>query len=291
MKMKKFWACFLLLITFTQIFSIKILGKEEETENPDPAGIKTEVLGDTIEPVEIVDIVEPVVSATDSIEIFYPDYEKWEVVSLEGKLKMQGLPLSPSLKIFMQRDSLLSISVRAPFVGEAGRMDLNPDSVLIVNKMNKTYVSEGIREFLKYYPGGLADVQDLLLGRFFLPGCDVTEVDLDDYIDIYFEDDQINIVPKGSVEIPGVKYGFVVDNLFNPLMLIVMPEGRNDAQIAAIYTHKLQGYDIRFIFQDSNRLIEATMEMKNPEWKGSAPKPMDLKKFRKVGLADLMKGF
>lgn len=223
-------------------------------------------------------------------ELSYPQYEDWDAVTIQGKLKMQGLPLSPTLKIFMLKDSLINISIRAPFVGEAGRVVLTKDSLLGINKMNKTYVAENIRELVKYYPDGIRDIQNLLLARFFLPGVDIDEIDLDEIIDIYYTDNQYNVVPKGLAEIPGVKYGYVVDEEFNPQMMVVLPENRPDMEIDVLYTYASKGYDIRFMIINGGNIKEMTLELKNPEWEGEEPKPIDIdNKFTKLRFEDFLK--
>lgn len=228
--------------------------------------------------------------ANDSVWVEYPDYQPWSEVTLQGKLKMRGLPLSPSLKIFMKKDELISVSVRAPFIGEAARMEITPDTALVVNKINKTYVKEGIKDFLKYYPGDLGDVQDLLLARFFLPGFDVMEADLDSLVEVVLEEGQFNVVPIGEAEIEGVKYGFVVDEVFQPRMLIVIPENRPDVEIGAFYKYYNSGYDLQFVYQEGEKAYDFTLELKNPEWKGEMPKPIELeKKYKQLSLGDFMR--
>ena len=223
------------------------------------------------------------------LELSYPDYLPWDKVTLQGKLKMKGLPLSPTIKIFMKKDSLISISARAPFVGEAVRIEMNRDYFTAVNKMNKTYVNENISEFLKFYPGGLSDVQNLLLGRFFLPGFDVTEEDLEPLIDIFYEDGQYNVVPKGEAVIEGISYGFVVDDMFRPLMLVALPENKEEMEISVVYNYKLQGYDLLFSYIDGSKGFETTLELKEPEWGGEAPKPIDLeKKYRQLTVSEFI---
>ena len=225
-------------------------------------------------------------------ELQYPDYVDWDKVSLQGKLKMEGLPLSPTVKVFMQKDSLISMSIRAPFIGEAARIDITPDVITAVNKMNKTYVQENIEEFLKYYPGDISDLQDLLLARFFLPGYNVSEISLDDLIDIYYEDNQYNVIPKGEAEIDGIKYGFVVDSLFNPLMLIILPEENPDIELTALYDYKSRGYDLILNYQEGERIIAMDIEFKEPEWKGDIPKDIDLdKKYRKLSFGEFINSF
>ena len=244
------------------------------------------------EEVEVVDIVT--VESPDSMqyEIEWPDYDPWEVVTLEGKMKMRGLPVSPSVKIFMKKNSLVSISVRAPFLGEVGRLELTPEELTIINKMNKTYVKENIKG-LGVIGGkilSINDVQDLLLGRFFIPGHDVTTEDLDELVDIFYEEDQFNVIPKGDAEISGVTYGFAVDAEFNPKLLVVIPENKErDIEVSAEYNRKLSGYDLTFAYGEGNKNMEVTFEFKAPEWKGEAPKSIDLdSKYRQLSIMEFM---
>lgn len=243
------------------------------------------VLSDSIDVLTPVHIDLP----EDTLAITMPEFFPWQTVNLQGKLKMKGLPFSPTIKIFMQKDSLIDISIRAPFVGEAGRIEITPDSILAYNKMNKTYVSESIQGVRNFYPGGINDLQNLLLGRFFLPGIDVNAVDLSDFVEIYYEDNQYNVIPKGEAEIEGLKYGFVVDDSFNPLMLIVMPSEKVDTELYATYTYTLQGYNLQIHYMNGDKGIEVIFEIKNPEWGGDAPKGVNIdKKWRKLNLIDFM---
>ena len=243
---------------------------------------------------------------TGEVVVLEESAEPWEVVTLQGKLKMRGLPLSPNVKIFMQHDSLISISLRAPFVGEAGRMDITPDSLIAVNKMSKSYTKLGLRDMglgmenniSQTSPDvrnrmGIREIQELILGQFFLPGIDLASVELGEVVDVFANEDspsQFNIVPKGEAEIEGVKYGFVVDEEFKPLMLMILPEAREDVEMDVLYTYKLQGYDLRIVYQDNSHAFEATLELKSPEWEGEAPKPIEIgKKYKEVRVWELFR--
>ncbi|MCH5234524.1 MAG: DUF4292 domain-containing protein [Muribaculaceae bacterium] len=233
---------------------------------------------------------------------FIDTKEEAKGISIQGKLKMAGLPLSPSLKIYLEKDSLIDISVRAPLIGEAGRLEITPDSVTIVNKMNKTYVKEGIADFLRYYPGGINDVQSLLLARFFLPGVNIEEANLEELIDIYYENEQYNVIPKGEAELPGITYGYIVDQYFNPLTLVILPESRPDVEIDTFYTYSIppsspftyptSPYTIQLIYQEGAKALEINLELKQPELTDSAPKPIDVsKKYRQVSISDFLRSF
>lgn len=246
-------------------------------------------------------VEESTVTETEGMELEL-DLVLFEKATLQGKLKMKGLPLSPSIKIFMERDSLIDISLRAPFVGEAGRAVITPDTLVVVNKMSKTYIAESLRNVL----GGktpsdsvasksilsINDIQDLLLGRFFLPGIDLETVEFSDVMDIYpDEEEKYNVVPKGEAEIENVTYGFVVDRDFVPLMMVLLPQYLPDVEIDVFYTYKLKGYDLKAVYQKGNKALDLTLELKDPEWNGEKPNGIEIgNKFRKVNFEEFMRG-
>lgn len=242
--------------------------------------------------VEVVEIEPEEMSDSTFLELEFPDYLPWEVVTLEGKLKMQGLPLSPTVKIFMERDSLISASMRAPFLGEVGRLEITPEKLLVVNKMSKTFMEQDLRGrgVIGDKVLGIREVQALLLGRFFLPGIDIANVDLEEFVDIFYEDDQFNVIPKDAAVIEGVKYGFAVDQQFNPTLLVVMPNDSSDRdlEVAAEYFRKLSGYDLTISYSEGDKNVEMKFEFKSPEWKGEAPKGIDLGKYKRVGLKEII---
>ena len=206
---------------------------------------------------------------------------------------MKGLPLSPSVKIFMERDRMINISLRAPFVGEVARVELTPTTVLVVNKINKVFIKENLQNFemISASKLGINDIQDLLLGRFFIPGYDVNTADLDDLLEIFYEDEQINVVPRGEARIEGVNYGYSIDEDFNPLLMIVVPEKTgSDLEFSAEYLRKSSGYNIIFDFLDGQKSYEMTLELKSPSWNGEAPGSIDLgSKYKQVSLNQFLR--
>lgn len=293
--MKKLSGLFILVVISLNLLYAQDLnsdnsGKENEWVDEVTVNDPDSVAAEEIE-VEVAEIIIPEeIPDSISFDLEWPSYEAWNNVVLAGKLKMKGLPLSPSVRIYMKRDSLIDLSLRAPFMGEVGRMQLSCDSVIAVNKVNKTYIKANVADFLKYYPGGIGDVQDLLLGRFFLPGIDLDEVEPEDVTEIFYEDGQYNVVPIGDAEIAGIKYGFVVDEFFNPLMLIIIPENRENMEASVIYEKKLQGYDLRMEIQEGNNIFGFTLELKDPEWGGEVPKNLEIgKKLKEVTLSEFLK--
>lgn len=272
--------------------SDKAATQEPSSEEPKTAPIVNSPEGESVTEISTTE-------ETEEWEIIWPEYQEWSVARIQGKLKMNGLPVSPTLKIYMKRDSLIDISLRAPFVGEAGRLILMPDSVTLINRMNKTYAGGSFRKDISAaLPIGLLDVQDLLLGRFFLPGFNVMEADLDELVDIYYGDNGLfNIIPKGAAEIQGVRYGFTTDGYFKPLMLMILPdvsqqrgeESEEGVEVDVVYSWLKNGYDMGVTYTDGKRTFEATLELKDPEWDGEGPKEPDLKKFKQLTMGDFVR--
>lgn len=100
----------------------------------------------------------------------YGNYYDWNEVSLDGKVKMTGLPINPTAKVYMQRGKSVLISLRAPLVGEVGRIEIDNDTLRAYNKLKKTYCVEGISRYLDDAGATITDVQDLILARIFVLG-------------------------------------------------------------------------------------------------------------------------
>lgn len=221
------------------------------------------------------------------------NWEDWEKVSLSGKFKMDGLPLSPSLKIYMERDSLIIISLRAPFVGEAGRMEITPDTILAVNKMKKTYVAESLNDILAYYPGTISDLQELILGRIILPGFGGLRDTEKENVEIYTDDfSEYSLIPSQRALLEGVSYGYLINQEFLPIVLLIIPEQDPNVNILLNYTYKKKGYDLEFIYESPTFNQDFRMELDNPDWEGKSIEPINLNgKYRRQNIAEFMRSF
>lgn len=233
-------------------------------------------------------------SSLDNLQ--WPQYENWDKATIQGKLKMQGLPLSPSLKIFMQKDSLIDVSVRAPLVGEAARILLTRDSVLLVNNLKKVFTREALPSYSRLTGGfGISDIQNLLLARLFVVGYDWNYIEAPNYLDVFDNAGTgFILAPKDWVKLPEINYGFTTDTLFRPLMMMALPANNPDVELDALFNYHGADYDITLDFKDPGRLgnIQATLELKKPSFAGEAPKDKDLgKKYRQVSLNEFLRSF
>lgn len=218
-------------------------------------------------------------------------WNDWTEVSLSGKLKMAGLPVTPSVKIYMQRDSSIFISLRAPLVGEVGRAEITDSTVLVVNKMKKIYIEESLEKVMSFYPGTIADLQNIFLGRIALPGLGLLSHDVEENLDIYSEaDTTYSLVVNEDMAIPGVNYGYVINRGYWPVALLVLPESNPDLTVTLTYDYFENGYDMTFFYRSEKKIIQADLEFDLPNWE---PKPFDRislnSKYRKVELTDFLK--
>ncbi|MCM1378218.1 MAG: DUF4292 domain-containing protein [Clostridium sp.] len=97
-------------------------------------------------------------------------YSDWGRVELNGKLSCELLPMSVTARVYMEKNKLIRLSLRAPLVGEAARIELNNDSLVVANKLNRCYAVIPMAEIKKIYPNPMTDLQNILLGRITIMG-------------------------------------------------------------------------------------------------------------------------
>ncbi len=220
------------------------------------------------------------------------EYSDWETVELDGKLRMEGLPLTPNVKIYMERDKSVSISLRAPFVGEVGRLEANQDSVSVINKMNRTYSTYAVAD--SPVPVDVSTLQCLLLQRINIPGRGQLGEDTVSLLDMYMTEDfqQFLMLPKREVEIEGCSYGFVTDGEGKLVAIIVTIDSAEDDSVTVEYTPDGSGTDIDVLAAIGERIYRAQLDLKAPKWnvEGFAsivPGP----KYRRLPFKEFLKAF
>lgn len=242
-------------------------------------------------------------------EMELPAYSDWGSVELNGKLYMERLPLTPSVKIYMKKSSEISVSVRAPFIGEVGRIEIAGDSILAVNKMKRIYCSESI-EGLKYdYPDIVGDLQALLLGRVVVfrdgqlshrnaPWLDITPVATDSTLNTETEAPleterkwQLNF-PKGRTDADEFGYTYLVDS-----------QGRVEQLGMALQSAELEGgmivdyngdkSDMTFVLLKNDELkYMVRLALDAPRWGATGMAPLKINgKYRHVGISEFIKSF
>lgn len=217
----------------------------------------------------------------------------WQSLSISGKLKMAGLPLSPSVKIFMEKDSVVRISLRAPLMGEVGRAEFCGDTLLVVNKMKKTYMKEPLDSVMSRYPVTLGDVQSLLLGRVVIPGGGTLNPEGADMVELFAEaDGEYSLIPGEMMELEDFNYGYLIDAEMLPAVLMVIPAEKPEVSVNVTYDYSPNGYEIFVSYQSPEKIYSGTLELDYPTEGGSPMEPIRItNKYTQLNFEQFMKSF
>lgn len=229
----------------------------------------------------------------NKVEAITTPWNSWTTAGISGKFRMSGLPLSPSVKIFMERDSSIMISLRAPLMGEVGRAEIDSDSILVVNKMRKTYVKESISAALAHYPGTLSDLQNILLARVVVPGFGLLDADIAGNVDLFeLEGEQTTILPGEKAAVEGFDYGWLIDSSSRPCALVVVPAAKPDVNVGISFVYPGKGYDLNIIYNSPKRNYSGTLELGEPNWNGNPISPIKINNsYRKMNFEQFIKSF
>lgn len=236
----------------------------------------------------------------DLLNLVLPAYPSWKRAELSGKLKANGLPLSPTVKMFMRRDSLVSISIRVPFLGELGNIQITRDSLLAVNKMKRVYCKESLGDIRYDYPKFLGDFQALFLGRIVVFKSGQLSTQNAEFIDITYAPDSISQgeknwkldFPKNRTPYDQFGYSYLIsengkiDNLTAELQAF-------DVQFAMDFSYPGSQSDMALILtKEDKQLFKANLIFDAPKWEGTVPAPVKINdKYQKVSISQFIKSF
>ena len=121
-------------------------------------------------------------SHTQVIEDVLNTELKYKSISTKGNIEFKiadsGKKLPAVYKII--KDSVLQASVRVPIFGnEAFRINITPDSVILIDRLKKRYVSTSIKELGNSAGFNFYNLQGLFTNQLFYPGSE--SVEKDDY--------------------------------------------------------------------------------------------------------------
>ncbi|MCM1153405.1 MAG: DUF4292 domain-containing protein [Muribaculum sp.] len=209
------------------------------------------------------------------LEQVIADYSDWGRVELNGTVGSPALPISASLKIYMEKGKRTMISVRAPFAGEVARVEFSNDSVLIVNRLKRKYCRASTDVLQQIYPGVQTDLQSILLGRVTLMGRGQLRAVNFDKISVSKADDGSYIlIPDSSLQPSGASYGYVVASDGTPDNMVVLAP---DYNVAVEVDYDFHGsktgdksYGLKLIADVNDKSMEAELEFYAPRW-GAQP--------------------
>ena len=254
-----------------------------------------------------VDSIQSVKNPVAVVDTIIGNYNAWETVELNGKLRMDKLPLSPSVRMFMRNGEEISISVRASFLGEVGRIRIWGDSILAVNKMKRVYALESLEKIKSFYPSVISEVQSLLLGRVVVFGYGELAQTNRQIVDIY---ELISETEKNKSVMELADTMWSIENSIDvggigdiDYRYDLFKDGRINEFIVGLYDHDISlGMDFRYSgnktamqikLQDGEKeKFNATMEFDKPVWNASPMAPLKLNsKYNRVAISQFLKSF
>lgn len=151
-------------------------------------------------------------AAKEALKEITSGYSDWSSAGWQGAVKTDMLPLTPKMRVYMEKNKQILISVRASIFGEVARVEIDCDSVLVVNKFKKVYWSAPLSKMNERVSDMLNTMQSLLLGRVAVGGRGELSAKMTDDVQIFSMPDGSGwlIVPDIKDEEISLNYGFAV---------------------------------------------------------------------------------
>lgn len=218
-------------------------------------------------------------------------YTPWDEISMSGKLSSSLFPISPSVKIYMERGKLIVISVSAMLIGEVARIEIDPQEALAVNCYSNTYTVLPTSHLESICPGGLNVVQNLLLGRISVIGEGELSQSLASDVDLYSVGyNSLLLVPQQDIENANYNYFYMVSPETYLMQLAGVLLGDGDREIEALYDWGKKNVTIDMNASLGAHYIEASLKLDYPDNK---TKKLDRIKlgsaYREVDIRNLLK--
>lgn len=219
-------------------------------------------------------------------------YTDWENVSFSGKIRIPSLklPVTPTVRIYAEKDRLFQLSLSAPFLGELGRIEITDENFTAINKYNKTYVQESLEKINEIYPGALGDLQNLFLGRMVILGRGVFSLEiLGDVTFAPTEDGQWLMMPR-DVEESSMKYGYVVLSGGRTGALFGYVDGRPES-VTLTYGYNSGLQMTVDVEKGDGKAISGTLDFSSVKWGGNRMSSVNLDRYRRVGIGEFVKNY
>lgn len=229
------------------------------------------------------------VSKSERLEVInsiLSHYSAWNNATFNGKIISDKLPVKPGVRIYAERDRLLEISLRAPLLGEVGRIRITPEEILLVNKWKKTYVRESASDASSLYPGILGDIQSLLLGRIVILGSGELSLKNFNEVECVAANDGWVIVPP-SLGALGVGYGYVVAENGRTSALYGGMRGRNESLLLE-YSYPGSSIDIGILWK-AKKEFRATLSFSSVRWGGEPMGEVNVSKYTRMSIREFIK--
>lgn len=217
-------------------------------------------------------------------------YYPWSEMSISGKLSADMLPISVSVKIYMEKDRLLVISVSAPLIGEAARIEIDRENALVVNKMSNSYSQVAMEEIEPICPGGLSAMQNLILGRVDILGRGELNKSFAKELEIYrIESGDLLLLPNQDLENAPFIYYYTVDSLdFILKTFTVMSQ--DGTQAICKYSGGNKNNTLTFSSVMNGKKMGATLKLNLPDAKAKKIDRIELdSRYKEVAKSKLLR--
>lgn len=228
--------------------------------------------------------------STSITQAIAKSYTPWQTLSLKGKAKIEGIPVALNIKAYMEHANSILLSINAPLLGEVGRIEIDKDSVLVVNKRGKCYSKVDIASTMAAFGASVTDMQDLLLGRVFILGAGTLSVDNAALVDVCTGASGTWILTPHNQD-PRAQYGFT---LFEDGAMLMAAAFTPDEKYLATaeYDHKQNGTDMELTLKMNNKTIKLNLAFDKPDFTPVPLSPITINsKWKKVNLKTLLKSF
>ena len=123
----------------------------------------------TPEPGVVPDSVATLADADEAFDYATAAYANWQHLKVPFSARVNGVGMTLSGNAFFERNHEIYLS--AKFLGlEVAVASITPDSVTLLDKYHRIYVSEPTSLLTDIFPLTVGNLQDLLLGHCFIPG-------------------------------------------------------------------------------------------------------------------------
>lgn len=226
------------------------------------------------------------------VDSIVSDYYDWHTVSMSGKLSSSLLPINPSVKIYMEREKLVVISIAAPLIGEVARIEIDRDEVLAVNKMKDTYSTMSMAAIEPIMPGGLTAIQNLLLGRITILGEGELSSKNAASVNIYETQDSesLLVLPLQDLENTPFVYLYTVSaGSYLPERFIILTE-TDAGDLECNYEWGERDMTLNFETELKGKPLGASLKLNLPDSKTKEIKRIDLNSnYKQVDLKGLLR--
>lgn len=242
------------------------------------------------------DVEEPVPLDTqltvEIVDTIAAGYTPWTSMSMSGKLSSPLFPMSANVKVYMEKDQLVIISISAMIVGELARIEIDDKEALVINKYSGSYTTLDMAAIEPMCPGGLETLQNLLLGRITVIGSGTLKSSDAANVQIYpTAEGNLLMLPTQDIENAPYVYFYTLDPSNLTLQRFAVLAQSGDAEANCYYTKNSNNLTLDLVGIFGTRELGATLRLNNPDSKTkklertTAP----ASKYRKTDLKGILK--